>query len=167
MSFNLKTLRDIALRATPGPWDWYTDGNPVDGATGFAVHSKSDTEDSRVGFDLAVMEYDQMGLSDAKHIAAFDPPTVIQLLDRIEELESELAEYRKREDKSRKRRYYGLKWSDGMIEQSGDYSYSLEEARANAKREQQSDPDGELPVIVQQIITEHTGPWVEVTDDDE
>lgn len=86
----LAELREIAGKATPGPWCWYTDGNLMDGATGFAVHSKSDTEDSRVGFDLAVMEYDQMGQLDASHIAAFDPPTVLAMLDRIEELEGQL-----------------------------------------------------------------------------
>lgn len=62
----------------------------------------------------------------------------------------------------RERRYFGLLWSDGMIEQSGDYSYSLDDAREIAKREQQSDPDGELPKIVKQTILEYTLPWEEV-----
>lgn len=75
----LAELRRIAEAATQGPWD----------------RSEGDTDIYIVGgCDRDVAHIDLLGLANARaqdrdnarHIAAFDPPTVLALLDEIERL---------------------------------------------------------------------------------
>lgn len=83
-SLDLTKLREIANAATPGPWEsgMTTFGDPRDGAT----HACVRVEDAHWTDHLAVIEGSTEGDLDMAHIAAFDPPTVLELLDEVEEL---------------------------------------------------------------------------------
>lgn len=79
---NLTELRKVAEAATPGPWT-------VDG------HVGSEYDDLVVapypggepGWVVGVAET-ETSPEGATHIATFDPPTVLALLDRVAELEA-------------------------------------------------------------------------------
>lgn len=73
MTLDLKRLREIANAATPGPWR----------AAEYGAVMTMENEDVAQG-DLGQVE------ENAAHIAAFNPETVIALLDRIEALEKKL-----------------------------------------------------------------------------
>ena len=81
---DLTKLREIAEAATPGPWEVgvTTFGDPNDGPTHSCVR-----EAGSEWFDhVAASEgCDEADLNMA-HIAAFDPPTVLELIDKIERL---------------------------------------------------------------------------------
>jgi len=81
---DLTELREIAEAATPGPWEVgiTTFGDPNDGPTHSCVR-----EAGSEWFDhVAASEgCDEADLNMA-HIAAFDPPTVIALIDELERL---------------------------------------------------------------------------------
>ena len=81
---DLTKLRKIAEAATPGPWEvgMTTFGDPNDGPTHSCVR-----EAGSEWFDhVAASEgCDEADLNMA-HIAAFDPPTVIALIDEVERL---------------------------------------------------------------------------------
>lgn len=62
-------LRKVAETATPGPWVYVWYGHRDDGMW------DTDTHDENIG--AASSE------ADAAHVAAFDPPTVLALLDRL------------------------------------------------------------------------------------
>lgn len=75
MTLDLDHLRRVAEAATPGPWEQERDGHIVCEAT--------------VRGDL-VAEASHW-TTDAAHIAAFDPPTVLALIDRLEAAEAKVA----------------------------------------------------------------------------
>lgn len=71
---DLDRLREVAKKATPGPWTLIGGGEYL----------------TPIGLMVAP---DDGGVwpEDATHIAAFDPPTVLALLDRVAELEAKVA----------------------------------------------------------------------------
>lgn len=81
---DLAALRVIAEVATEGPWRIYTvtDSGGRSAAVETAWAHDEQGEDTELVTDWCSPE-------DAAHIAAFDPPTALALLDRVEELESE------------------------------------------------------------------------------
>lgn len=78
---DLTKLREIAEAATPGPWEagMTTFGDPRDGAT----HACVRVEGAHWTDHLAVGEGCAEADLNMAHIAAFDPPTVIALIDEI------------------------------------------------------------------------------------
>jgi hypothetical protein len=83
-------LRELAKRATPGPWLVWDDG---DVGTAYAVKKKR----RRRGQTAEEVEVDSewlanTGHEDGAYIAAVDPGTVIGLLNHIERLEKLLAD---------------------------------------------------------------------------
>src|SRR5690606_26615746 len=88
----LAELRRIAEAATPGPWRISGDG-PVDR---FVIAS---TERDHIAETTRGGSFTNEDLANAYHIATFDPPTVLALLNEIERLRREreaLAEALKR-----------------------------------------------------------------------
>lgn len=87
VSLDLSELRKIAEAATQGDWPTHTWINEHDGSWVAAgpIHDSSDEEDNSPGCD-AELEAQK----DASHIATFDPPTVLALLDRLEAAETAL-----------------------------------------------------------------------------
>ena len=81
---DLTKLRKIAEAATPGPWEYgmTTFGDPQDGPT----HACVRVENADWWDNLAVIEGSAEGDLNMAHIAVFDPPTVLALLDEVEEL---------------------------------------------------------------------------------
>lgn len=77
MTINLDTLRKTAEAATPGPWE------ASDRGIGYEVHDAS-------GYELNSGMRETFTESDATHIATFDPPTVLELIDRAEAAERAL-----------------------------------------------------------------------------
>jgi hypothetical protein len=81
-------LREIAGAATSGPWE-----DAVLGSEGYAVFAERAPGDKR----LSRVRVARLGWEDwdtdranAAHIAAFDPPTVLELLDALDEAEGAL-----------------------------------------------------------------------------
>jgi len=74
MTKNLDQLRQAAERATPGPWAVYDRG------IGYEVHDAN-------GYELNGGMRETFTEADATHIATFDPPTVLALIDRVEAAE--------------------------------------------------------------------------------
>jgi hypothetical protein len=75
MTLDLEALRLIAKAATPGEWQWRAIPPGVCGPDGCICNTVSTRGSAQQ-------------LMDAAYIAAFDPPTVLALLDRIRALES-------------------------------------------------------------------------------
>lgn len=90
---DLTKLREIAEAATPGPWacGMTTFGDPQEGPT----HACVRVENADWWDNIAVIEGSAEGDLNMAHIAAFDPPTVLALLDEIEELRASLVELAK------------------------------------------------------------------------
>ena len=91
MSNNLDDLEAVARAATPGPWvatgtrawgDPYLEVLPV-----FGVVESADS-------DMAHACIDPLENGDAEHIATFDPPTVLALIERLKQAEARIAEAR-------------------------------------------------------------------------
>lgn len=80
---DLTDLRKIAENATPGPWE-------VDGP------ANAGPDDTLVlhNNDGGAIAYVQPLWDDATHIATFDPPTVLALIDRLEQAEAAVARVR-------------------------------------------------------------------------
>jgi hypothetical protein len=86
---DLKTLREVAERATPGPWRVRTNRHKTTGGEEWGWVSNMTTQN----ISLPGMSIDweaSTGHANATHIAVFNPVTVLALLDRIEELEGAL-----------------------------------------------------------------------------
>lgn len=85
MSDQIQRLREVAEAATEGPWehrfDEYGDDWRLGGSEGRLIHTVGPREYSHVALDS---EYGP----EAEHIATFDPPTVLELLDRLERAEA-------------------------------------------------------------------------------
>ena len=106
-NLDLTQLRAVAEAATPGPWtleydnadDWEAGIN--DGDYPYALQgprncSYDNWADKRLVKDELnrVSEISQMVDEDAKFIAAFDPPTILALLVRVERAEQQVARVR-------------------------------------------------------------------------
>ena len=72
---NLTKLRKIAEAATPGPWNLHT-------------LRTDETHDIRGSIDdeANIVIYAECEDADAAHVATFDPPTVLALIDEVEQL---------------------------------------------------------------------------------
>lgn len=90
---NLTKLREIALAATDGPWNLHT-------------LRTDETHDIRGPIDdeANIVIYAECEDSDAHHIAAFDPPTVLALIAEVERLRDALASSEYMRDVQRKDR---------------------------------------------------------------
>lgn len=73
---DIDALRKVAEAATPGPWE--LDGSDI-AAGDYWVAYSADTS-----------------VTDAAHIAAFDPPTVLALLDEVAALRATVADNERR-----------------------------------------------------------------------
>ena len=81
---DLTKLRKIAEAATPGPWEagMTTFGDPNDGPTHSCVREAGSEWFDHVAASEGCGEADL----NMAHIAAFDPPTVLELIDEVERL---------------------------------------------------------------------------------
>lgn len=75
---DVKRLRKVAEAATPGPWSACV-RNSLMAVT---------TADGGLSVSTVGMPEHPGAIEDAGHIAAFDPPTVLALLDRLEAAEA-------------------------------------------------------------------------------
>ena len=91
MATDLKTLREVAERATPGPWFWAMTKSDEhtslmrSGSGDYIICPQAEIGD----YGLSVTQWNDVSPSDAAHIAAFDPPTVLALIDEVERLRAE------------------------------------------------------------------------------
>lgn len=85
MNIDLNHLETIAKEATQGAWRFW---NPWDGTSHISIGNQVAWESKRAaaeyGDDESIPHW-----ADATHIATFDPPTVLALIARIRELETE------------------------------------------------------------------------------
>jgi len=79
-----KHLRTVANAATPKSWSRIV-GKKGDG-TAASQHEQVISDDC-VGVVMIEHDGSVEGNQNAHHIATFDPPTIIALLDRLEELD--------------------------------------------------------------------------------
>lgn len=97
---DLTALRETANAATPGPWSWGEEskgwgdcGPNLETVERGPVYS--DGSQGSLSTVVGSWGHDANGISvednDATHIAAFDPPTVLALLDRLQAAEAKLA----------------------------------------------------------------------------
>lgn len=92
---DLKHLRKIAEAATPGPWETYDPNEGSGHAPLWCVaneefHNPSGDEDAEwMGLEVHVGDK-----TDSDYIAAFDPPTVLALIARVQSAEAKLARVR-------------------------------------------------------------------------
>lgn len=89
---DLDALEAVARAATPGPWRTGWDGQE------FYVIPESSTDlwDRVAEFTFAIYpgssdQQDECDTANAKHIAAFDPATVLALIERVREAEARVA----------------------------------------------------------------------------
>lgn len=94
----LAALREIAEAATGGPWSRTSDVEDTEFGT-FAAYGVTPIAELRQlgDSDPAGLFAETMTGEDAEYIAAFDPPTVLALLDLIAEQQAELDVFRERE----------------------------------------------------------------------
>ena len=90
---DLTELREIAEAATPGPWGVY-DANegmspprPYWSVANNEFHNPTNLD--ALAIDISIDYGDK---DDAAHIAAFDPPTVLALIDEVERLRAGIIE---------------------------------------------------------------------------
>lgn len=109
----LARLREIATKATPGPWSWYTPDKGY--LADYVITEHPDFQpDKKRPFRHLIAETeckDSTRSANSAHIAAFDPPTVLALLDDLENAQNRLyeasayvemaARYREERDASR------------------------------------------------------------------
>ncbi len=90
LEFDLATIREAAEKATPGPWVHMTS---KDRLSPFEGEIRCSRDDSPHSFSLICnMPNGDDRWNDFEHIANMDPPTTLAMLDRIEALETELAQ---------------------------------------------------------------------------
>ena len=94
---DLTKLREIAAAATPGPWGVY-DANegmspprPYWSVANNEFHNPTNLD--ALAIDISIDYGDK---DDAAHIAAFDPPTVLALIDEVERLRAVVDEVAER-----------------------------------------------------------------------
>ena len=81
MTNDLKEFWEIAQNTTPGPW-WAID-----------IPERMSGEPAKTVIDSgpSLICYEVVHDFDAEHIATFDPPTVLELLARLEAAEAKIA----------------------------------------------------------------------------
>lgn len=90
IALDVDHLRRIATAATPGPWEWRNEELMV-----------PDPDDAWPDFPWTFVVTTCNGRPsvsgpDAAHIAAFDPPTVLELVDRLEEAQRAALTWKRR-----------------------------------------------------------------------
>lgn len=97
MNENLNQLRKIAQNATPGPWsaDVGVRGDcVVFGPNGrFLLNAQAEPHWLEYPGETRSVAFD-VDRRDCTHIATFDPPTVLALLDRVEAAEATIQRVR-------------------------------------------------------------------------
>ena len=89
-------LRKVAEAATPGPW-WTHHSTPSEvwcGDEALTLHldQEGGTDDEWEAWErVGTRSIGDFGEADAAHVAAFDPPTALALLDRLEAAERQVA----------------------------------------------------------------------------
>lgn len=84
---DLTKLREIAEAATPGPWE----AELATKRKCYAPHCGFDHWYNLVHIEgVTLLKDTVLAAEDAIHIAAFDPPTVIALIDEIERLKARI-----------------------------------------------------------------------------
>lgn len=94
---DLTNLRKIAEEATQGSWEHW---NPSVGESHIAIANKVAWRSLRSATQFADDEKIPHW-ADATHIATFDPPTVLALIDRLEQAEQSVARVREVADNAR------------------------------------------------------------------
>jgi len=87
---DLKTLREVAEAATPGPWRVRTNRHKTTSGEEWGWVSNMTTQNISLP-GMSINWEAPAGHANATHIAVFNPVLVLSLLDRIEELEGALA----------------------------------------------------------------------------
>ena len=85
-NLDLTKLREIAEAATPGPWGLW---NPSSGPSHISIGGKIAFQSVETADSFA---YDEVipHWRDAYHIATFDPPTALALIDEIEQVRGQV-----------------------------------------------------------------------------
>lgn len=96
---DLTALRDIAKEATQSAWAFTVDSDddPYGEWPQSLVGPKNQQASERAianGFGNDVDEINELSFPDITHIAAFDPPTALALIDRLEAAEAKVAAVR-------------------------------------------------------------------------
>lgn len=89
MTPNLAQLKELATKATPGEWE---NGNRNDGVFMVLCYQKVSGRVNRRVHPISTSEP-----CDAEYIAAANPETILELIDRIEKLEEVLKWYAEEE----------------------------------------------------------------------
>ncbi|EDK8462713.1 ead/Ea22-like family protein [Salmonella enterica] len=103
MNIDKRTLREVAEKATPGPWKVFSD---IDTKT-FSIHTPRDKRCENVikwgGFDCQ-----PNAEANAEFIAAFNPKVALALLDELDSANGYASAY-----EAEKWHYHGLAESEG------------------------------------------------------
>jgi hypothetical protein len=91
---DLALLETVARAATPGPWTYQhaltdEEAGMAGGVPARVVAESPDHEDDEEGLLLVVVE--DLAECDARHIAAWNPRVALALLERVRQLEEDLA----------------------------------------------------------------------------
>ena len=86
---DLQALRVTAEAATPGPWERRLYDGVRDSKSRIVKVIEPPNE---YGYDRVVSMADYLTRENAEHIATFDPPTALALLDRLEAAEKVIAD---------------------------------------------------------------------------
>lgn len=100
----LAEMRAVAEAATPGPWawddslEWHADPDGIEAMRRQGLPTPAGDEFVGVKFGSQTVcvattgpAHDRASKADAKHIATFNPPTVLALLDALQAAEAQLA----------------------------------------------------------------------------
>jgi hypothetical protein len=83
--FSPKTLQQVALRATEGPWVWERRKGTSSATIRSLAPGRIVTSVARMGRKDLTEEVRQQHLDNAEFIATFDPPMVLALLKFVNE----------------------------------------------------------------------------------
>ena len=86
---DLKTLREVAEAATPGPWRVRTNRHKTTSGEEWGWVSNMTTQNISLP-GMSINWEAPAGHANATHIAVFNPVLVLSLLDRVEALEGAL-----------------------------------------------------------------------------
>jgi hypothetical protein len=166
MNHDLEVLKQIAQNATQGEWlittdseESYEHGIPYS-IWPETLHGPKTMHPSKwaikEGRDHQVDEISELSLADADHIATFDPPTVLALLARIEELE---AENERLKGRRRDRRRDSRKSLIEQMQETPEGRQRLAEAHYSIAYEDVEDLEAAIQ-RVRELHTSGTDEWV-------